>query len=284
VPLPHRLREVEEEGLARKCASLWGPCRGRGRIVDRRCGAVGLEHGRVLVGAAADLDEVDAGGDDEAHLLEAGLEAAGALLTDIDAVHLDADAELRAGGGADALDDAQDHLGALGRAAAELVRAQIRLGRQELRDQVAVRAVQLDALEAREVGLLGALDELLDGLVDLGARHFAGGAEHGTRGDAGDGAGSQVEGDGRGGEVLGEERALSGAWGRLAARVAELHESGCSVLLRCRGPVAPRRLEGRRVCGGDRDGNVSRGTKVGLGDLDIACNRGRCENGGQKVE
>ena len=64
-----------------------------------------------------------------------------------------AELEARRGGGADAGDHLEQHARAVVEAAAVAVAALVVLGIQELRQQVAVRAVQLHALEA---GLFGA--------------------------------------------------------------------------------------------------------------------------------
>jgi hypothetical protein len=125
-------------------------------------------------------------------LFKTGLKAAITLLTDIDTVHLDAYAELRTGGHADAVYDAQDYFSPLSGGSAELVSPQVRLGRQELRNQVTMCAVQLNALEARSMGLPGAIDELLDGLSDLITSHLTGSPEHDTGCNASNKAGSHI--------------------------------------------------------------------------------------------
>lgn len=55
-----------------------------------------------------------------------------------------------------------------------------------------MRAVQFDAIETREMGLFGAVDELLDGIGDLSACHFARCSEHHPGGNASDIAGAHI--------------------------------------------------------------------------------------------
>lgn len=124
------------------------------------------------------------------------------------------------GGRADALDNAQDYLSSPSESPAKLVRAQVSLGRQKLSDQVAVRAVQLNALEPRNVGLPSAVDELLDGLDDFGMRHFAGCPEHHTSDKTSDITGPQIysNGDSWLGMIAFQRLGVIGGQGGRAAR------------------------------------------------------------------
>ena len=73
----------------------------------------------------------------------------------------------------DAGDDLQDEPHAAEEAAAEAVVPLVDVGAHELGDQVAVGAVQFDAVEARLLHAPGAFGELLDQFVDLLDRHRA---------------------------------------------------------------------------------------------------------------
>jgi len=82
-------------------------------------------------------------------------------------VELDADRERRADRGADRADDLEEKAAAARRIAAPLVVAQVRARRQELRDQVAVRGVDLHAREAGVPGDRRGRAEPADQRLDL---------------------------------------------------------------------------------------------------------------------
>ena len=75
---------------------------------------------------------------------------------------------------ANACDDLGDDAKAVLKAATILVCSLVGVGREELLQQVAMRAVQLDTIEARALGTNCAFDKLLDYMLDLFRRERAG--------------------------------------------------------------------------------------------------------------
>ena len=122
--------------------------------------------GQFFVGAAAELDEVEAVG------FEGGAQGFAffrveALALELDAVEVDADHE---GGGdalADGLGDFDGEAGAVFEAAAVFVGALVGGGGEELREQVAVGAVELDAVVAGFVQVFGGVGEGFDYAADF---------------------------------------------------------------------------------------------------------------------
>ena len=181
-----------------------GPAPALGRIA-------GLYHrGRAGIDAAADVEVIDVGlqvlGD-----LDAGVLVVAAL-DEVVAVNARADNEVRADGLADALQYAHHEAAAVLHAPAVLIRALVGVGAHELLEQVAVRAVDLDAVGAGEPGVHRGLDEEADEAVDVLDGHLAG--QDGVAAD------DAVELD-TGGHGL--PAAVEGR-GRLAAAVMELDE------------------------------------------------------------
>lgn len=170
-------REGQEERLPRRGVdALLALVAGGGAVAFT--GERGLgRHAWVLVRAAGDLDEVDAGGDDEPDLRHGVSDGVGRRGVDVDAVELDADAELSRGRGAYGLDDAHDELGARGGRAAVDVGTQVGARREELCEQVAVGAVELDALEAGVEALPCGAYKLVDDFVDVFGGHGLGSSE-----------------------------------------------------------------------------------------------------------
>ncbi len=82
----------------------------------------------------------------------------------------DAEREVRAAAGADAVDDLEDEPAAVLERAAVTVVAPVVRAAQELAQDVAVRAVQFDAVEAGALGADRRGDEVLAQLFDLGQR------------------------------------------------------------------------------------------------------------------
>ena len=175
-----------------------GPAPALGRIA-------GLYHrGRAGIDAAAVVGVIDVwrqvlGDLDAGVLFVAALDAR-------------ADNEVRADGLADALEYAHHEAAAVLHAPAVLIRALVGVGAHELLEQVAVRAVDLDAVGAGELGVHRGLDEEADEAVDVLDGHLAG--QDGVAAD------DAVELD-TGGHGL--PAAVEGR-GRLAAAVMELDE------------------------------------------------------------
>ena len=96
----------------------------------------------------------------------------------------DADGEVGPAAGADLLDDLDEEARPpLGRVAAVGVEAPVRLRREELRDEVAVRRVDLGAVDPRRGVVGGGAAERLDDLADVGVRHLARDGRVARRGD-----------------------------------------------------------------------------------------------------
>lgn len=194
----------------------------------------------VLVRSTADLEEVDPSIGNGLQLLDAVVQVRLGLV--VDAVLLDADGEALGRGRPHGPDDLHDDLGPLGRAAAVRVRPGVGLGAQELREQVPVRGVDLDAVEAG----LGAdprrPGEPRDDVLDLGDRHLLRRAEHDGARQLGQDAVAQVQGDRRRREVLLEEAPGAGSERRLPPGVVDLDDGGVPTgcALACLGPGLPR--------------------------------------------
>jgi hypothetical protein len=88
---------------------------------------------------------------------------------------------------ADARDDLRHHARSVFKAAAVFVGALVRIGREELLQQIPVRAVELDAVAAGLLHARGARDELADQFLHFIGRERAGGLLAHLAGDVGRG-------------------------------------------------------------------------------------------------
>ena len=170
---------------------------------------VRLDDGRAgVIGAAADIQAADPQGL-QIFGLRDGVLVRDAVVQIVIAVDADGDREFRPAEGLDAHDDLGHETHPALKAPAVLVRALVGVRRQELADQVAVRRVDLDAVEA---GLLG--DDRAGDEFSHHGFHFIGGERAGLLADHL--AGYVRCGDG----LLPADQAAGG----LVAGVVQLHE------------------------------------------------------------
>lgn len=179
-----------------------------------------------------------------------------ALVLELDRVDLDSEDEVigdaRLDGGRDLEGEPRPVL----EAAAVLVGPLVRRRAQELRDQVAVGAVQLDAVEAGALEVCGGVREALDDAGDVLARRGAGDAE------LADGVRDQRDRAGADGVGL-----LLRA--RLSARVRDLCHDQAPVGLGARGERGEGVEARARERGAGRDDGVTGRLEVRVGDLDV---------------
>ena len=227
-----RARIVEEVGLTRSRG-------GRGRS----------GHGRRLVVAAADLDQVHGllgeRGDDGTRVVlaeSAALEVGG--------VELHRHREARAHPGPHPSYDLDEEPHPARRVAAPLVVTQVRQRREELGDEVAVGGVELHPVEAGGLTHRGSRREAIDDVLDLDGRELAGHGRAGKR---------QRHGAGRDRRVPDVQEV------GLTAGVVQLREDRRSTVVRGLGPRRQLR-KGPVVL--DRD--VARLSEVGPVDHDVA--------------
>ena len=180
-----------------------------------------MGEGQALIGAAGELDEVKFAVVLERAAQVAALVGGEAAGLELDAVEFDAEEEAGGGGefGADGLGDLKDQAGAVGEAAAVAVGAFVGGLGEELGEEVAVGAVQFDAVVAGFVEEFGGVGEAGDDVVDF----FEGGGVGLVEVHAHDVA---FELDIRGGDWVG----LDKGWD-LAAWMADLSYTEAAMLL-----------------------------------------------------
>ncbi len=137
---------------------------------------VALAHGRAALVAfghpAADLDGVNPFGGQGARGL-AALAEREAVLDEVLAVELDGDGQVRPGGGARAAERLDHEAAPALRRAAPFIGAAVGVRREEFAEQVAVGAVELDAVEAGLARAAGGLAEGVERFLDLARGHLA---------------------------------------------------------------------------------------------------------------
>lgn len=176
---------------------------------------------RILVASTTNLQEIDPSIHDNAQLLDRVLQLGLDLV--IHTVQLDTHREPLGRRLAHSLDDIRHDLGALDGIATVRIGPEVRLGAQELRQQVPMRRVNLDSIKAR----LGT-DPRRGGkpahhVLDLGNAHLFRRSKRQRGHHSREKTATQLQRHRRRRQALGEEAALARAEGRLPTGVVDLH-------------------------------------------------------------
>lgn len=193
-----------------------------GDSIYEKQGALNRTHHRVLICSARDLQEVDSSLRNHPQLLDAVRQSRLGLV--VDTVKLDADGEPLRRRSTRGPDDISHDLGRFLRAPAVCIGPEVRLGAEELGQQVPVGRMQLDAVEARVGAELGCPRELGYYLLDVGDAHLARRAHDEGRRQLGQQVRAEVKRHGRRRHILDEEALRTRPDGGLAPRVVELHD------------------------------------------------------------